>query len=219
MSYAIHKQTYSGGQAYRYHVKDEAGNLCYVAEPTGLLLPTPTRLIEFFDPDRQPVCRIQPPDSTSWHGTKHYRICVGEAAEEPYAVIRECFRLVDLLLLRLPRYEVQLGQHGYVVRGSRYGECFYGIFRAREEESGGEDQDQASGEGVDEERAGGETTESQATAAADEETAHPTEIRVGQIRRPKAGPSYVVETDAAPLRQALIVLAALVILIDIELNA
>ena len=218
MSYAIHKQTYSGGQAYRYHVTDEAGNLCYVAEPTGLLLPTPTRLIEFFDPDHQPVCRIQPPDSASWHGVKHYRICVGEATEEPYAVIRECFRLVDLLLLRLPRYEVQLGQYGYVVRGSRYGESFYGIFRAREGESGGEDQDQASGGGVDEEPAGGETTPSEATAA-DEETARPTEIRVGQIRRPKAGPSYVVETDAAPLRQALIVLAALVILIDIELNA
>jgi hypothetical protein len=42
---------------------------------------------------------------------------------------------------------------------------------------------------------------------------------VGQVQRPAAGPSYVVETDAAPLHQALIALAAVVILIDLELTA
>jgi hypothetical protein len=47
---------------------------------------------------------------------------------------------------------------------------------------------------------------------------------VGWIQRPTAGPNYVVETDAAPLLQApdvliRIVLAALVVLIDMELHA
>ena len=37
-------------------------------------------------------------------------------------MIRERWRLVDILLLRLPRYEVQLGGYCYVARGSRYGE-------------------------------------------------------------------------------------------------
>jgi len=42
---------------------------------------------------------------------------------------------------------------------------------------------------------------------------------VGQIQRPTAGPDYIIKTDAAPLRQAPLVLAALAILIDIELHS
>nr|HID13720.1 hypothetical protein [Anaerolineae bacterium] len=189
MSYAIHKQTYSEGRAYRYHILNEAGNLRYVAERTGLLLPSPTRLVEFFDPDHNPVGRLQPPHVAPWRRGTRYEVFVGEEAEDLRAVIRERWRLVDILLLRLPRYEVQLGEYRYVVRGSRYGERFYEIFRPR-----------------------GET---EATGEGDKE-AKPKEIKVGQIQRPTAGPSYIVETDAAPLRQAPLVLAALVILIDME---
>jgi hypothetical protein len=206
---AIHKQTYSGGRAYRYRVLDEAGQLCCVAEPTGLQLPTPTRLVEFFDSEHELVGRLQPTDVALWRRVKRYELFVGGGSEEPCAVIREWSRLVDVLLLRLPRYEVQLGRTLYVVRGSRYGERFYEIFRARE--GGAEEVDEGQ---VDEGVEQGEEAE-----AAGRRASKPREARVGQIQRPAAGPSYVVETGAAPLHQAPTVLAAVVILIDLELTA
>jgi hypothetical protein len=211
---AIHKQTYSGGQAYRYRVLDETGQLCCVAEPTGLQLPTPTRLVEFFDSEHELVGRLQPTDVASWRRVKRYELFVGGGAEELCAVIREWSRLVDVLLLRLPRYEVQLGRTLYVVRGSRYGERFYEIFRAREGGAEEVDEGQVDDVQVDEGVEQGEEAE-----AAGRRASRPRETRVGQIQRPAAGPSYIVETGAAPLCQALIALAALVILIDLELTA
>jgi hypothetical protein len=211
---AIHKQTYSGGRAYRYRVLDEAGQLCCVAEPTGLLLPNPTRLVEFFDSDHDLVGRLQPTDVASWRRVKRYELFVAREAEEPRAVIREWSRLVDLLLLRLPRYEVQLGTYRYVVRGSRYGERFYEIFRAR----GGEAEEVDEGR-VDEVRVDEGVEQGEEAEAAGRRAPKPRGARVGQIQRPAAGPSYVAETDAAPLCRAPTVLAAVVILIDLELTA
>lgn len=194
MSYAIHKQTYSEGWAYRYHILDEARQLCYVAERTGLLLPSPTRLVEFFDADHNLAGRLQPPDVAPWRRGKSYEVFVGGEAEEPYAVIRERWRLVDIILLRLPRYEVQLERQRYIARGSRYGERFYEVFCQRGDE------------GVDEERV-------------NKGKPAPKEMKVGQIQRPTAGPSYIVEASVAPLRQAPLVLTALAILIDVELHS
>jgi hypothetical protein len=205
VSYAIHKQTYAGGQAYRYHVSDEAGRLRYVAEPTGLLLPFPTRQVEFFDPDHSLVGRIRPPDVAPWQRGERYDVMVGKDAKEPRAVIRERWRQVDVLLLHLPHYEVQLGKYSYVVRGSRYGERFYEIFRPRGEEGIGKAED---GEQADEEIGEGEKDPGLPSK----------DVEVGYIQRPAAGPSYIVETDAAPLRQSPLALAALVILIDMELD-
>lgn len=200
MSITIHKQTYSGGRAYRYRILDEAGQLCCVGEPTGLLLPTPTRLVEFFDLNHDRVGRLQPSSVASWRRARCYEV-LREGVEEPYAVIRECLRLADLLLLRLPRYEVRLGRTCFGARGSRYGDRFYEIFLLRR------------GEGkVDEQLRQGAKT-----GASGKRASGHREVKVGQIERPTSGPSYVVETDAAPLRQALTVLAALVILIDMDL--
>jgi len=207
MNYAIHKRTYADGQAYRYHISDEAGHLCYIAEPTGRLLPSPTRLVEFFDPDHNRTGRLQPPVVAPWRRGKRYEVFTyseGEETKEPHAVIQERWRLVDILLLRLPRYEVQLGDYCYLVRGSRYGERFYEIFHLRGEEGIDE------GTGKDEEIGKiGENGEEHELK----------EVKVGQIQRSTAGPSYIVEADAAPLRQAPLVLAALAILIDMELHS
>ena len=199
MRSAIHKQTYADGRAYRYHILDETGALRTIAEPTGLLLPTPTRLVEFFDPEHNLVGRLRPPAVAPWRRGTRYEISVGDP-EEPCAVIQEQWRLVDMLLLRPPRYRVQVGEQRYVARGSRYGEAYYEIFLTSEEEGNEEEVDE---EGVNEarERARGR--------------------KVGHIQRPAAGPNYVVETIAAPLLEApdelvCIVLAALVVLIDVE---
>jgi hypothetical protein len=202
----IHKQTYTGGRAYRYRVVDEAGRLCYLAEPTGLLLPSPTRLVEFFAPDHNRVACLQPPRVARWRREKHYAVFVGRGTEEPHAVIRERWRLVDMLLLRLPRYDVQLEGDGYVVRGSRYGERFYEVFRSCDGE-------------VEQGRTGEEIRRYVETEAQGEAGPRSREMKVGQIERPTTGVSYIIQTDAAPLRHAMLVLAAVVVLIDLELYA
>jgi len=202
MSYTIRKLTYSDGRAFCYHISDDAGNLRYVAERTGMLLPSPTYLVEFFDPDHNLSGRLQPPEVAAWRRGMRYKVFVGEEAEEPYAMIRETWRLVDILLLRLPRYEIQLGEYCYTVQGSRYGGNFYEIFHPCEEETIG---------GVDEQVEESEEIEM------DEEETEPKQVKVGQIQRPTAGPSYIIEADVAPLRQSLLVLAAMVILIDMEM--
>ncbi len=216
-TYTIHKLTYSDGRAYRYHVSDDADQLHYVAVRTGMLLPSPTRLVEFFDPQDTPTGRLQPPDVAPWLRGTRYEIFAGEETEEPYAVIQERWGLVDILLLRLPRYEVQLGQHRYIVRGSRYGAHFYRIFRPCQK---GETKEELEAEETEETREVEEEPVKEDAGKDDAGGKQKTklkEVEVGQIQHPTAGPSYVIETDAAPLRQALLVLASLVIIIDMEL--
>jgi hypothetical protein len=202
----IHKQTYADGRAYRYRVVDEAGRLCYLAEPVGLSLPSPTRLVDFLAPDHSRAARLQPSQVARWRREKHYTVYFGRRTGEPHAVIRERWRLVDMLLLRLPRYDVQLGGDGYVVRGSRYGERFYEIFRS------------CSGE-VEQARAMEGIRRSVDMEGQGEVGPRSREIEVGQIERPTIGSNYIVQTDAAPLLQAPLVLVAVVVLIDLDLYA
>lgn len=222
----IYKQTYSEGRAYRYHISDEAGSLLYVAERTGLLLPSRTRLVEFFDPEHNLVGHLQPPDVAPWLRGTRYEVFVGEEAEEPYAVIQERWTLVDILLLRLPHYEVQLGQDRYVARGSRYGPHFYQIFRLSVDEEATTEEaieiESEATEETEEETEQVEGVEEEETEEEEDKTdkkgAKPKAVKVGEIQRPTVGPSYIiVETDAAPLQQVVLLLAALVIIIDMEL--
>lgn len=226
----IHKMTFSEGRAYRYHISDRDGNPLYMAEPTGLLLPSPTRLVEFFDPEHQPTARLEPPETAPWLRATRYDLFVG-GAEEPQAVIREQWRLVDILLLRLPRYTIQLDTHYYIAKGRRYGEHLYEIFPMHEEprekaeqiespsypmnESIGVKQafspPHTPGEGI-EAGATEETPENTGWSASEEKDG----AMAGYILRPVAGPSYVIVSDVAPLCQAILVLAALTILIDME---
>jgi hypothetical protein len=222
-AYTIHKLTYADGRAYRYPISDETRQIRYVAERTGMLLPSPTRLVEFFDPDHNLAGRLQPPDVLPWLRVMCYELFVGEETEEPHAMIQEQWRLVDILLLRLPRYELQLGKHRYIIRGSRYGAHFYEIFRPREEGEEAEEEEAKEAEGAEDAEATEEVEEEPQSAEArqdegdeEEEGKKPKAVKVGQIERPAAGPSYIVEAEAAPLRQSPLVLAALVILIDVE---
>jgi hypothetical protein len=234
----IHKLTYADGRAYRYLVSDSSRQLCYVAKWTGQLLPAQTRLVEFFDTENNPVGRLQPPEVAPWIRAKNYQVYIGAEAEEPYAIIREYWRLVDILLLRLPRYEVQIGEHRYLAQGSRYDiDHFYGIFLLEEEEEPpAEEEEPAPDFGLEPEtekvveaaeaEPEPETEETEAWPEGGEaigeiieeagEEAKPEKEQVGLIQCPAAGPSYIVEADAEPLRQEPLVLAALVALIDME---
>jgi hypothetical protein len=203
MGYAIDKMTYSDGRAYRYNILDEDGELLYVGERTGIFLPTPSALVDFFDADHNPAGRLQPPDAVPWRRAVRFEVFVGEEQVEPYVLIRERWRLVDILLLRLPRYEIELGRRRYTAQGSRYGRQFYEILRARGE---GERIEQEIGEGEEETPAHGGG-------------ARTGEVKVGQIQRQAVGPSYFVETIVAPLRQVPLVTASLVILIDLEMHS
>lgn len=234
----IHKQTYADGRAYRYLISDGDRQLLYVAKRTGLLLPGQTRLIEFFDLRENLVGRLQPPEVAPWLRAKDYDVYIGEEAEEPFAVIHERWRLVDTLLLRMPRYEVHIGEHRYIAEGNRYDtEHFYGIFVLEEEEPPVEKVEAMpdfalEAEGTEEKAAepevepkvnaeefgGIEATEILEGLIEEdiEEETEPEREQVGQIECPAAGPSYIVEADAEPLRQTPLVLAALVALIDME---
>ena len=74
MRSAIHKQTYADGRAYRYHILDETGALRTIAEPTGLLLPTPTRWSSFSTPRTiwLAACDLRPlPRGGAGHATRY----------------------------------------------------------------------------------------------------------------------------------------------------
>lgn len=234
-TYTIHKQTYSDGRAYRYRMSDDAGRLCYIAKRTGLLRPAPTRLVEFFDPDDNLSGRLQPPDLAPWLRASRYELYVGEEEAEaetevePQALIKETWNLVDILLLRLPRYQIQMGQNRYVIRGSRYSTHFYEIYDHTGEEEIEEtpevleDFDVEATEVAEPEEP--EEIDVQPLEELEEQfeeqlaLARAEENKVGELYRPAAGPSYVIETDAAPLRQAPLVLAAIATLIDMELHS
>jgi hypothetical protein len=246
----IHKLTYADGRAYRYLISDRNRNLCYVAKWTGQLLPAQTRLVEFFDTEENRVARLQPPDVAPWMRAKDYLVYIGEEEEEegeegeepePFAVIHESWRLVDVLLLRMPRYEVHFGKHHYLAEGNRYGVGhFYGIFLLEEEEEEPPVEKVEAPDFVLEaeggEKAAGvepktEASESEGAEVGnwpvdaelleeiveeEVEEAEPEREQVGFIECPSAGPSYVIETDAEPLLEAPLLLASLAILIDME---
>jgi len=229
----IHKLTYADGRAYRYLISDANRQLCYMAKRTGLLLPGQTRLVEFFDTQENLVGRLSPPEVAPWLRAEDYQVYIGGEAEEPSAIIHERWRLVDILLLRLPRYEIQLGEHRYVAEGNRYGPGrFYGIFPLEEEELPVE-QLEASAFELETELEGAAGPEAEGTeewsgdAVAlekiiQEEPEAEVESegeQVGLIECPTAGPSYIIETDVEPLRQTPLLLASLAILIDMEQHA
>lgn len=232
----IHKLTYADGLAYRYLISDGDRQLRYVAKRTGLLLPGQTRLTEFFDTEDKLVGRLQPPEVPPWSRAKNYDVYIGEEAEEPFAMIREHWRAVDILMLRMPRYEVQMGEHRYLAEGNRYDTShLYGLFLMGEEDEEPQPEGEliepepewVTGKAAEEpepEKEGRETEEWPESeesieeiiqeGAAEEVKAE--RVQVGQIQCPAAGPSYIVETEAEPLRQTPLVLAALVALIDME---
>jgi hypothetical protein len=245
IAFAVHKLTYADGRAYGYVISDDAQEIRFVGKRTGLNLPAQTRLVEFFDIENKLVGRLQPPDVAPWLRAKRYEVFTSEEEVEPRAVIREHWRLVDILLLRLPRYDVQIGDNHFVAQGSRYSEDLYGLFLADEvveEEPEEETVEEFTGFKPDEELAlsepeGGSEVEPEEIEEAvaedwgefeegelelpeeveesDEAEIHP-ENQVGSILRSTAGPSYIVETDAEPLRETPLVMAALVALIDME---
>jgi hypothetical protein len=205
MSYGIYKQTYAGREAYRYRITDVKEQVRYLAEPTGLCLPNPTRLVTLFDPDHEPVGRIEPPSTSAWQMGGEYALLLRDE-EQPLAMIDQRWTLVDLILLQLPSYLIRLGEYRYVARGSRYGERLYEIFP-----HSGERQ-----EDTDEPKVGDEA----AMRMALEKTAVPRRggESAGEIVCPARGPNYIVQAQAPPLRQALLTLAALVIVVDMNLQ-
>ena len=232
MDFSIDKITYADGLAYRYQIRDAEGDLLFIADRSGMLLPSPTRLVEFFDPERNMAARLQLPDVLPWQRATRYEVFVGEEPE-PYALVFEKWRLVDLLLLRMPRYTVELGENRYAARGNRYGGTLCEIRLAPEE---AEIKEPDVEEYVDEPEEEPEQAEKEAaeevevlpldelvaTAEEDEEEDEtPEPVTLATIERPAMGANYAVAVEAvdqaAPLQEDLFALASLAILIDMEL--
>ncbi|HID88978.1 MAG TPA: hypothetical protein EYH27_06540 [Anaerolineales bacterium] len=194
MEYAVHKLTFSEGRAYRYQVVDREGEVRYLAEPTGLSLPTPTRQITLFDADHRPLARLEPMATSPWLWTRTYALLL-EGETESNIAIEERWTLVDRLLLRLPTYTLRIGAYTYTAHGERYGEALYELFEPR-------------------------TGERERTKEADlpVEEGKPQPKKIGEILHPPVGPSYLILVEADPLRQAPLALAAFVVLIDLHLH-
>lgn len=224
MNYEIHKSTYSGGVAYRYRIADEGGTTRYEAEPTGLSLPTPTRLVTFLDADSNPVGRLEPTSTSMWSWVREYSLLLGED-EEPRARIEEKWSLVDRILLRLPCYKITVGDRCYVARGTRHGELFYEIFfppvESEVEEPDEPEELVELGEleqQEEKEEIAVELSVEEIPEQLEEGESFRWGEKVGEIRRPSAGASYVIEVEEASLRQAPLPLAALTILTDLHLQ-
>ncbi len=208
----VYKESFSEHQVYRYRITDEADRMLYLAEPTGLFLPHPTRQITLLGPDREPVGRLEPPDPSRWPWGGEYRIIL-EGQEMPLAVVAEQWELVDMLLLRLPRYLFHWEGASYIARGSRFGERFYEIF-LRAPEAEGEAQSAVADTG--------EVDVAELDLARLEEVAEK-EVQkwgepVGAIQRPPRGPHYQAEVWSSPLQEAALLLGVLIILADLHIQ-
>lgn len=207
----VYKELFSERLAYRYRVTDEAGEVRYIVEPTGLFLPNPSRLITLFDADHRPVGRIDPPETSYWSLGGTYRVFL-EGQEKPALVVTEQWEMVDLLLLRLPRYVFTWENARYIARGSQYGERYYEIFLYPSES------ELRPMEGVEE---GAPVAISPVDLdvgplqeIAEQEAGRWGEA-VGAILRPIRGPNYLVEGKAG-LATAYLPLTVLVVLADVH---
>lgn len=208
----VYKETFSERQVYRYRITDEADRLVYLVEPTGLFLPNPTWQITLLGADGLPIGRVEPPDPARWPWGGEYTVAL-EGQASPL-VIQEQWELVDLILLRLPRYRFGWGGATYIARGNRFGEIFYSIFPCTPEFG------EALPEGAPAESALCDVADldlARWEAVAEEETRRWGEP-VGAIRRPSRGPHYQAEAWAPSLQDASLVLAVLVVLADLHLQ-
>ncbi|MGB9777274.1 MAG: hypothetical protein ACPLYD_12325 [Anaerolineae bacterium] len=208
----VYKESFSEHQVYRYRITDEADRTLYLAEPTGLFLPNPTRQITLFGPDREPVGRVEPPDLSRWPWGGEYALIL-EDQENPLAVVAEQWELVDMLLLRLPRYRFQWEGASYIARGSRFGEQFYEIFPYMPAPGGEAEAGVADIGMVDV----AELDLARLEEVAEKEV-HGWGEPVGVIQRPSRGPHYQAEVWASPLQDAPLLLGVLVILADLHLQ-
>jgi len=208
----VYKESFSEHQVYRYRITDEADRTLYLAEPTGLFLPNPTRQITLFSPDREPLGRVEPPDLSRWPWGGDYTMIM-EDQETPLAVVAEQWELVDMLLLRLPRYLFQWEGASYIARGSRFSERFYEIFPYVPAPEGEAEAGVADIGMVD----AAELDLARLEEAAEKEE-HEWGEPVGAIRRPPRGPHYQAEAWVPPLQEATLLLGVLVILADLHMQ-
>lgn len=206
----VYKETFSEHQVYRYRFTDDEERLLYLAEPTGLFLPNPTRQITLFSADGLPIGWIEPPDPSRWPWGGNYTVFL-KGKETPLAVITEQWELVDLLLLRLPRYLFQWEGNPYIARGNRFGERFYEIFHYLLE----------AGEGLSEDTSV-EISLADLDPARLQEMVEKEALRwgdpVGVIWRSTRGPHYRVEALETILQSATILMTTLVVLADLHLQ-
>jgi hypothetical protein len=206
----VHKETFSERQTYRYRVTTEADRTLCLAEPTGLFLPNPTREITLWGPNREPLGRVTPPDLSRWPWGGEYTVVLAD--RETPLVVTEQWELVDMLLLRMPRYSFQWEGTPYIAVGNRFGEQFYEIFLYIPE----------IGEEFGAEASIGTVSLADLDVAELERAAEREKHRwgepVGAIWRPSRGPHYQAEVWASPLQDASLLLAVLVVLADLHMQ-
>lgn len=206
----VYKETFSERQVYRYRITGEDDRPLYRVEPAGLFLSHPTRQVTLLDADGLPIGRIEPPEASRWPWGGDYTVTL-EGRDIPLVVITEQWELVDLLLLRLPRYLFRWDESPYIARGNRFGERFYEIFPYQPD----------AGEVIPV-NTGGDILPEDLDPARLQEMAGQ-EVRrwgepVGAIWRPLRGPHYLADAWGPPLQGATLLLTVLAVLADLHLQ-
>jgi len=208
MSYGVYKSTFSEGHAYRYRITDDNGEAHYVAEPTGESLPNPTRLVTISDTNGEGVGSVVPLSTSIWQWVRRFALQLMDE-DEPRATIEERWNLVDRILLRLPCYRIQIGERTYTAHGKRHGEVFYELYSPLEGDESDEEGEQNDLP---------ELSDTQIIKRLERQEKLRLGVKIGEITRPPSGANYLIDIQAASLRQNPLALTAITILADMHLH-
>ena len=123
----LHRDAFSEVYTYRYRLTDPDGNLLLEVTWPALGVSERPATLFFNAADGQRLARLDWEERGWWLGDRFHLFLEGQ--KDALAVVDEHWRIVDRILLHLPRYRVTLANGNCLkVQGSRYSRSFYEIF-------------------------------------------------------------------------------------------
>ncbi|MCD6344353.1 MAG: hypothetical protein J7M17_01935 [Anaerolineae bacterium] len=123
----LHRDAFSEVYTYRYRLTDPGGNLLLEVTWPALGVSERPATLFFNAADGQRLAHLDWEDRGWWLSDRFQLFLEGQ--KNPLAVVEEHWRIVDRILLHLPRYYVNLADGNRLeVQGNRYSQRFYEIF-------------------------------------------------------------------------------------------
>lgn len=222
MRLGIERLIFHENRPYRYRIYDGGGDLMWIADREEPWRIYHTRRVHFRTPGGEPVGRLEPPPDLPWvEGTTYYLLTPDE--EPPtwslLGSITQRYTPADDLAQRLPDYELEFAGRMFTARGSRYADHLYEVFE---------------GEPADEMPRSGPVLErveslaqvrlrrilsgAEMLAAATEKPARRRKrFAPADVMHPIEGFCYEIGVRSRTLKRYPLMVAALVILVDMEM--
>jgi hypothetical protein len=131
MRLGIERLIFHENRPYRYRVYNGDGDLLWIADREEPWRIYHTRRIHFRTPAGEPVGRLEPPPDLPWvEGTTYYLLTPDEQPPSWSLLgsITQRYTPAADLMQRLPDYEMEFSGRYFVARGSRYADHLYEIF-------------------------------------------------------------------------------------------